>query len=368
MKTKAAVIYEPKSKFIIEELDLAEPSNGEILVEVKATGVCRTDEHVITGDEEHPFPCVLGHESAGIVKQVGRGVETIKEGDHVITVWMPSCGKCEPCRKGQGNLCVRGAGLFSGVLFDGKTKFKKNGEDIYHFLNVSGFSEYIIIPEDSAIVVDKQAPLDKICLLGCASTSGFGAATRTAKVEAASTASIYGFGGIGSGVLIGLVSSGADMIIVVDPNDWKEEVAIKMGATHFINPKKVDPVELTLELTNGVGVDYSFECWGSPETQAQVYNSLKNRGKGILLGGCDERINQIPIQPVSFPLTERQLMGSLYGSCTPAVEIPKFVSLFMHNKFDLDSVITKTFKLEEINDAFDAMRNGEVIRGIIKFD
>lgn len=194
MKTKAAVLYETGSEFVIEELELAEPSEGEVLVEVKASGVCRTDEHVIEGFMPNPLPAVLGHEGAGIVRKVGPGVETIKEGDHVIAVWMPSCGKCGPCRSGDGEVCVRGAGLFDGGLLDGKPRFSKDGKDIYHYLNVSSFSEYIILHEDSAIVVDKEAPFEKVCLLGCGITTGFGAVTKTAKVETASTASLYFLG------------------------------------------------------------------------------------------------------------------------------------------------------------------------------
>lgn len=368
MKTKAAVLYAPHSDFVIEELDLAEPTAGEILVEVKASGICRTDEHVIEGSMQNPLPAVLGHEGAGIVRQVGPGVETIKEGDHVIAVWMPSCGKCVPCRSGDGEVCERGANLFDGGLLDGKPRFSKDGKPIYHYLNVSSFSQYIVLPEDSAIVVDKNAPFEKVCLLGCGITTGFGAVTKTAKVEAASKASMYGFGGIGSGVLNGLVQSGADMIIVVDPNDWKKEVAMKMGATHFINPTKEDPVEKTLELTHGVGVDYSFECWGSTDTQAQVYNSLRNKGTGVFIGAPDTSLNSIPLNAFSFCVTQRKLMGSLYGSSVPKVDVPKFVSMFMHNKIDLYPVCSKTFKLEEINEGFEAMRKGEVMRGVIVFD
>jgi S-(hydroxymethyl)glutathione dehydrogenase/alcohol dehydrogenase len=226
----------------------------------------------------------------------------------------------------------------------------------------------MVIHEDAAVVIDKKAPFDRVCLLGCALTTGFGAATRTADVQAASTAVLYGLGGIGSGVLNGLVQSGADMIIVVEPLDWKEEVARKMGATHFINPKKEDPVKKILELTNGVGADYAFECWGSPETQAQCYNSIRNRGKAIYIGAPNMAINELPVNVFSFCVTERIVQGSLYGSVVPKVDVPKFVQMFLHGKFDLDSVVTKTFKLEEINEAFRAMHDGEVVRGVIKFD
>ncbi len=368
MKTKAAVIYGPHQDFVIEELDLAEPSDGEVLVEVKASGVCRTDEHIIEGSMQNPFPAVLGHEGAGIVRKVGPGVESIQEGDHVIAVWMPSCGKCGPCRSGDGEVCVRGANLFDGGLLDGKPRFSKDGKPVYHYLNVSSFSEYIILPEDSAIVVDKNAPFEKVCLLGCGITTGFGAVTKTAKVDAASNTALFGFGGIGSGVLNGLVQSGADMIIVVDPNDWKEDVAMEMGATHFINPKKEDPVEKIMELTYGVGVDYAFEAFGSTETQANVYNCLRNKGTGVYIGAPDTSINAIPLNAFSFCVTERKIMGSLYGSSVPHVEVPKFVSMFMHNKINLDPVVSKTFKLEEINQAFQDMRDGKVMRGVIVFD
>jgi S-(hydroxymethyl)glutathione dehydrogenase/alcohol dehydrogenase len=269
---------------------------------------------------------------------------------------------------GDGEVCVRGANLFDGGLLDGKPRFSQNGDPVYHYLNVSSFSEYIILPEASAIVVDKDAPFEKVCLLGCGITTGFGAVTKTAKATAASAASIFGFGGIGAGALNGLVQSGVDTIIVVDPNDWKKEIAMKMGATHFINPTKEDPVEKTLELTHGVGVDYSFECFGSTECQANVYNSLRNKGTGVYIGAPDTSINEIPLNAFSFCVTERKIMGSLYGSSVPKVDVPKFVSMFMKGKIDLDPVVTRTFKLEEINQAFQAMRNGEVMRGVIVFD
>ena len=368
MKTKAAVLYEHNTPFVIEELDLQDPSKGEVLVELKNTGICRTDEAAVTGSMVHPLPAVLGHEGGGIVRQVGPGVTSVKEGDHVVTVWMPSCGKCEPCRSGRGHLCVRGAGLLSGAMLDGKTRFKnKKGREIHHYFFLSAFSQYIVIPEESAVVINKEARLDRVCLLGCALTAGFGAVTRTANVEAGSKAALFGFGGIGSGVLNGLVQCGADMIIVVEPNDWKEKVARKMGATHFINPKKEDPVKKIMELTNGVGLDYTFECWGDVNVQAQCYNSLRNKGKAIFLGGPDQSINQIPIPGFTFCLTERIIMGSLYGSVVPQVDVPKFVSLYMHGKFELDSVVTKTFKLEDINKGFEALKNGEVVRGVITF-
>lgn len=368
MKTKAAVIYENNAPFEIEEVDLQEPSTGEILVELKATGICRTDEHAVTGSMPNPLPAVLGHEGAGIVKEIGPGVTTVKEGDHVVLVWMPACGICEYCRSGKAYICVRGAGLLSGFMLDGKTRFKKNGKDIHHYLLCSSFSEYVVVPEESAVVIDKEAPFKQTCLLGCALTTGFGGATRTAKVEAGSNAVIYGFGGVGSGALNGLVQSGADMIVVVDPNDWKEEVARKMGASHFINPKKEDPVEKIMELTNGVGVHYGFDCWGDVDVEAQAVNSIRNDGKAVFIGGPHAEMNTIPIHNLTFCMTEKMIMASLYGSCIPQVDVPKFVSMYMHGKFDLDTVITKTYTLEEINKGFEDLRNGDVIRGVIMFD
>lgn len=368
MKTKAAVLYEKNSPFKIEELDLQGPGEGQVLVELKATGICRTDEHALMGATVTPFPTVLGHEGGGIVREVGPGVTSIKEGDHVVTVWMPSCGRCEPCRKGLGHLCVRGADLFSGRMLDGKTLFKRNGQDVHHFMFLSAFSEFVVVEEDAAVVVDREARLDRVCLLGCALTTGFGAVTRTANFEAGSNAVIFGFGGIGSGVLNGLVQSGANMIIVVEPKEWKEEVATKMGATHFINPDKEDPVQKVLELTHGVGAGYAFECWGHEEVQAQCYNAIRNKGKAVFIGAVDEAVNSIPINNFSIINTEKIIMGSLYGSCVPMLEIPKYVSLYMRGKFDLDSVVTKTFPLEDINKGFEALRNGDVVRGVIKFD
>jgi S-(hydroxymethyl)glutathione dehydrogenase/alcohol dehydrogenase len=235
---------------------------------------------------------------------------------------------------------------------------------------LSAFSQFIVIPEESAVPVNKEARFDRICLLGCALTAGFGSVSRTANVEAGATTALWGFGGIGSGVLNGLKQTGAGMIIVVEPLEWKEAPARKMGATHFINPTKEDPVEKIMKLTNGIGVDYAFECWGGWDcsTQAQAYNSLRNRGTAIFLGAPDASLNSIPINGFSFCITEKIIKGSLYGSVVPLLDVPKFVDLYLTGKLDLDTVVTKMFKLEDINKGFDAMRNGEVIRGVLSFD
>ncbi|MFH1489891.1 MAG: zinc-binding dehydrogenase, partial [Pseudomonadota bacterium] len=225
-----------------------------------------------------------------------------------------------------------------------------------------------VIPEDGGVLIDKNARLDRVCLLACALATGYGAVTKTARVEGAANAAIFGFGGIGSGVLNGLVQSGADMIIVIDPNDWKEEVAKRMGATHFINPKKENPVDRILELTHGIGADYTFECYGDVHVQAQCYNALRNKGQAVFIGSSEQNLNEIPINGSTFMTTEKSILGSLYGSCVPQVDIPKFVSLYMHGKFDLDTPVTKTFAFEEINKGFEALRNGEVVRGVIDFD
>jgi S-(hydroxymethyl)glutathione dehydrogenase/alcohol dehydrogenase len=367
MKTKAAVLYDNNGTFQIEELDLQEPSTGEILVEMQATGICRTDEHVRQGSTHNPLPAILGHEGAGIVRQVGPGVETVKVGDHVITVWMPSCGKCGPCRSGLGHLCVRGADLFAGHMLDGKMRFSKNGKPIHHVMFLSAFSQYIVIPEEAGVVIDKDVRFDRVCLLGCALTSGFGAVVKTASVEAGSKVAVFGFGGIGAGVLNGLAQCGADMVIMIDPNDWKEEVARRMGVTHFFNPKKEDPVKRIMELTNGVGVDYAFECFGDTKVEGQCFQVIRNKGKAIFLGNPGQAADAIPLSPFEFCNNEKQIIGSLYGSCVPLVDVPKWVALYKRGKFDLDSVVTKTFKLDEINQGFQAMLNGDVIRGVIKF-
>jgi len=371
MKTKAAVVYEKEAPFVIEELELAAPKQGEVLVELVNTGICRTDNHAWDSSMSNPFPAVLGHEGAGIVREVGPGVTTCKVGDHVVTVWMPSCGKCEPCRSGMGNICVRGAHLQSGTLFDGKTRFKnKKGQEVFHWFMLSAFSQFIVVPEESAVPVNKEAPFEKICLLGCALTAGFGAATRTAMVEAGATAALWGFGGIGAGVLNGLKASTCRTIIVVDPLDWKEEPARKMGATHFINPLKEDPVEKIKEITWGRGVDYAFECWGGKDatTQAQCYHAIKNRGKAVYLGGPDKTVQSLPVDCLSFCLTDKTIVGSLYGWVVPLVDVPKFVDLYMAGKMDLDTPVSQVIKLEDINKGFDDMRNGRVIRSVIRFD
>ena len=367
MKTTAAVLYELDKPFEVTEIDLKEPSTGEVLVELEATGICRTDEHARVGSMPNPVPAVLGHEGAGVVKEVGPGVSSLKVGDHVVLVWMPACGKCEPCRSGLGQLCVRGAGLLEGFMLDGKTRMSKGGKDLHHYFFLSAFSKHVVVPEEGAVKITEKAALNRACLLGCALTAGFGAVTRTANQMAGCTGAVFGFGGIGSGAINGLKACNARTIIVVDPNDWKEEYARKMGADYFINPKKEDPVAAILDITNGIGVDSAYDAWGSVEVEGQCYSAIRNKGKAIYLGGPHHTENQIPINALSICLTEKQMLGSLYGSCVPQVEVPKFAELFAQGKMDLDTPVTKTWTLDQINEGFDAMRNGEVIRGVIEF-
>lgn len=369
IKTRAAVAWAAGKPLKIEEVDLAPPQKGEVLVRIVATGVCHTDAYTLSGDDpEGLFPAILGHEGAGVVEALGEGVTSVEVGDHVIPLYTPECGKCKFCLSGKTNLCqaIR-ATQGKGVMPDGSSRFSINGQPIYHYMGTSTFAEHTVVPEIALAKIPKEAPLDKVCLLGCGVTTGMGAVTNTAKVKAGDTVAVFGLGGIGLSVLIGAKMAKAGRIIAIDVNEDKFEIAKQLGATDVINPKNYDkPIqEVIVDLTDG-GVDYSFECIGNVDVMRSALECChKGWGESVIIGvaGSGQEISTRPFQLV----TGRVWRGTAFGGVKGRSQLPDYVQRYMNGEFELDTFITHTMKLEDINDAFDLMHEGKSIRSVVHF-
>lgn len=369
MKSRAAIAVAPGEPLIIDEIDVAEPQAGEVLVRIKATGVCHTDAYTLSGDDpEGLFPAILGHEGGGVVEAVGAGVTSVVPGDHVIPLYTPECGKCKFCTSGKTNLCqaIR-ATQGKGLMPDGTSRFSWNGKPLYHYMGTSTFSEYTVLPEIALAKISPEAPLDKVCLLGCGITTGIGAVHNTAKVEAGSSVAVFGLGGIGLSVVQGAVQAGASRIIGVDTNPAKFEMAAKMGATECINPSEYEkPIQdVLVELTDG-GVDYSFECIGNVQVMRSALECChKGWGESVIIGvaGSGQEIATRPFQLV----TGRVWRGTAFGGVKGRSELPGYVDKYMSGDIRIDEMVTHTFPLEEINKAFDLMHEGKSIRSVILF-
>ena len=369
MKSRAAVAFAPGKPLEIVEIDVAPPKAGEVLVKITHTSVCHTDAFTLSGDDpEGIFPAVLGHEGGGIVVEVGEGVTTLQPGDHVIPLYTAECGKCKFCLSGKTNLCqaVR-ATQGKGLMPDGTTRFFYQGKPIYHYMGTSTFSEYTVVPEISLARIDPQAPLEKVCLLGCGVTTGIGAVHNTAKVEPGATVAVFGLGGIGLAVIQGAVQAKAGRILAIDTNPAKFELARAMGATDCINPKDHPKSiqEVIVEMTDG-GVDYSFECIGNVDVmRAALECCHKGWGESIIIGvaGAGKEIRTRPLQLV----TGRVWRGSAFGGVKGRSQLPGMVQQAMRGEIDLDPFITHTLPLDRINEAFDLMHEGKSIRTVIHF-
>ncbi|WJG26828.1 S-(hydroxymethyl)glutathione dehydrogenase/class III alcohol dehydrogenase [Vibrio furnissii] len=369
IKSRAAVAWGPNQPLKMEEVDVMLPRKGEVLVRIVATGVCHTDAFTLSGDDpEGVFPAILGHEGGGIVDMVGEGVTSVAVGDHVIPLYTAECGECKFCKSGKTNLCsaVR-ATQGKGLMPDGTTRFYKDGEPIFHYMGCSTFSEYTVLPEISLAKVNKEAPLEEICLLGCGVTTGMGAVMNTAKVKEGDTVAIFGLGGIGLSAIIGARMAGASRIIGVDINESKFELAKQLGATDCINPQKFDqPIQdVIVEMTDG-GVDFSFECIGNVNVMRQALECChKGWGESVIIGvaGAGQEISTRPFQLV----TGRVWRGSAFGGVKGRSQLPGIVEQYMAGEFGLQEFITHTMPLEQINDAFDLMHKGESIRTVIHF-
>ena len=370
IKSKAAVAWGPGQALKIEEVDVMYPKAGEVMVKIVASGVCHTDAFTLSGDDpEGVFPAILGHEGGGIVHMVGEGVTSVKVGDHVIPLYTAECGKCKFCTSGKTNLCsaVRET-QGKGLMPDGTTRFYKDGEPIFHYMGCSTFSEYTVLPEISLAKVNKNAPLEEVCLLGCGVTTGMGAVLNTAKVQAGDTVAIFGLGGIGLSAIIGATMAGAARIIGIDLNESKFELAKKLGATDCINPKNFDkPIqEVIVEMTDG-GVDFSFECIGNVNVMRSALECChKGWGESIIIGvaGAGQEISTRPFQLV----TGRVWKGTAFGGVKGRSQLPGIVEQYLNGDFKLDHFITHTMGLEGINEAFELMHKGESIRSVIHFN
>jgi len=369
MDVKAAVAFEPGQPLKVETVQLAGPADKEVLIEIKATGVCHTDAYTLSGDDpEGLFPAILGHEGAGVVVEVGAGVTSLQPGDHVIPLYTPECRNCEYCLSGKTNLCqairiTQG----QGVMPDGTSRFSIDGEMIHHYMGTSTFANYTVLPEIAVAKIRKDAPFEKVCLIGCGVTTGLGAVINTAKVEPGANVVVFGLGGIGLNVIQAARMVGANMIVGVDLNPAKRVLAEKLGMTHFVNPQEVegDLVPYLVELTGG-GADYSFECIGNVKVMRQALECChKGWGVSVIVGvaGAGQEISTRPFQLV----TGRAWKGTAFGGAKGRTDVPKIVDWYMNGKINIDDLVTKVLPLAQINQAFELMHKGEVIRSVITF-
>ena len=369
MQVRAAVAHKAKEPLSIETVELEGPKSGEVLVEIKATGVCHTDAYTLSGaDPEGLFPAILGHEGAGIVADIGRDVTSLKKGDHVIPLYVPECRTCDYCTSGRTNLCqairvTQGKGLMP----DGTSRFRIGKEPLHHYMGTSTFAQYTVVPEIALAKVRKDAPFDKICYIGCGVTTGVGAVINTAKVRPGSTVVVFGLGGIGLNVIQGSRMVGATMIVGIDVNPARETLARKLGMTHFVNPRTVkgDLVAHLVELTNG-GTDYSFECIGNVETMRQALECChKGWGESTIIGVAPAGA-EIATRPFQL-VTGRVWRGTAFGGAKGRTDVPRIVDWYMSGKLNIDDLITHTRPLEKINEAFDLMHEGKSIRSVVMF-
>jgi S-(hydroxymethyl)glutathione dehydrogenase / alcohol dehydrogenase len=370
MKTRAAVAVGAGKPLEIHEVDLAGPSAGEVLIEIKATGICHTDAYTLSGkDSEGLFPSILGHEGAGIVREIGKGVTTLKVGDHVIPLYTPECRQCKTCLSRKSNLCTSiRATQGKGVMPDGTSRFSMGGKQLFHYMGCSTFSNFTVMPEIALAKIREDAPFDKVCYIGCGVTTGIGAVLYTAKVEAGANVAVFGLGGIGLNVIQGAKLVGADRIIGIDVNPGKRAMAEKFGMTHFINPKEVGNdkvVQAVVDATDG-GADYSFDCTGITQVMRQALECChRGWGQSIIIGVA-EAGQEIATRPFQL-VTGRVWKGTAFGGARGRTDVPRIVDWYMNGKIRIDELITHQMPLERINDAFDLMHEGKSIRSVVVY-
>jgi S-(hydroxymethyl)glutathione dehydrogenase/alcohol dehydrogenase len=369
MQTRAAVARAPGKILSLETVDIAGPKAGEVLVEIKATGICHTDEYTLSGaDPEGLFPAILGHEGAGIVVEVGSGVTTLKPGDHVIPLYTPECRNCKSCTSRKTNLCTAiRATQGKGVMPDGTSRFSCEGEPVMHYMGCSTFANFTVLPEIALAKVRKDAPFDKICYIGCGVTTGIGAVINTAKVQVGDNVVVFGLGGIGLNVIQGARMAGANMIIGVDINNNRKTIAEKFGMTHFVNPNEIgeDLVPYLVNLTDG-GADFSFECIGNVKLMRQALECChRGWGTSIIIGvaGAGQEISTRPFQLV----TGRTWKGTAFGGARGRTDVPKIVDWYMDGKINIDDLITHVLPFEKINEGFELLRSGSSIRTVLTY-
>ncbi len=366
MKIQAALLLEPNGRFVIEALDLQEPQAGEVLVKLAATGVCHSDWHVATGTTKHPLPCVAGHEGAGVVVAVGRGVTRVKEGDHVVLSWTPDCGECHYCQQGRPNLCETFTSpIWNGVMLDGTPRLSWNGQPVYHYCGTACFAQYTVVPQQSCVPVRRDVPLKVASLVGCAVATGVGAVLYTADVRPAQSVAVYGAGGIGLNIIQAAKLAGAHPIIAVDRTDAKLKIARQFGATHGALPD--DALETIRSLTSGRGAEHVFEAVGRPSVQEVALEAVAAGGT-LTLVGLAPMNTSTNLSGAAIVRQEKTVRGSYYGTVNPRRDFPMFLDWYAEGRLALDALVTREYRLEQINEAYSAMLTGEVGRGVIIFD
>jgi NDMA-dependent alcohol dehydrogenase len=349
----------------VEEVELGEPGPGEVEVRLAASGVCHSDWNVVTGATANPLPAVLGHEGAGVAGAVGDGVETVAEGDHVVLSWLPACGRCFYCSRGRQVLCdVAMADMFRGTLPGGTLRLSQNGDHLYHYSYLSAFAERCIVPEGCCVPIRKDAPLDVAALVGCAVMTGYGAAVTRARVCPGSAIAIFGVGGVGLSAIMGSRLAGAAAVVAIDPFPFRRETALELGATHALDPGSDDVTACLRDLTNGRGADAAIDSAGVPGVLAQAYAAVRRGGIVVAVGLPPEGATaELPASELARE--EKVITGSFYGSCSPQVDMPMVLDLYMDGHLPLDRLVSRTYPLEEINEAFAAMNAGDVARAVI---
>jgi S-(hydroxymethyl)glutathione dehydrogenase/alcohol dehydrogenase len=362
---RAAVLREVNEPLSVEDVELAEPGAGEVEVRLCAAGVCHSDWNVVTGATTNPLPAVLGHEGAGVVTRVGPGVEALAEGDHVVLSWLPACGRCFYCAQGRRVLCdVAMADMFRGTLPGGTLRLSHNGGPLYHYSYLSAFAERCVVPEGCCVRVRDDAPFEVAALVGCAVMTGFGAAVNRAQVGPGQVVAVFGAGGVGLSAVMGARYAGAQAVVAVDPVEFKRKTALELGATHALDPTSEDVVPALRELTAGRGADAALDTAGVPGIVAQAYASVRRGGTIVAVGLPAEGVTaNIPAS--DLPREEKVVTGSFYGSCDPQVDMPRVIDLYMDGRLPLDRLVSRTYPLDEINEAFAAMNSGEVVRAVI---
>jgi len=362
---KAAILYAVKQPLRVEDVRLDGPRDGEVLVRIGAAGVCHSDYHFMNGDLSIGLPCVLGHEGAGVVEEVGPGVTAVAPGDHVVLLFRPNCGHCEFCSQGRPALCWMAAQLRNtGHMLDGTSRLSREGEELKHFLGVSCFAERTVVPEQGVVPIPKDVPMEVAALTGCAVMTGVGAVMNTARVTPGAAVLVVGAGGVGLNCVMGAALVGAHPIIVADLVDAKLETAMDFGATHTVNAGTQDLVEGVRELTNGEGVDYSFEAIGNPKAMAQAFQALRRGGVATAVGIAPTG-SEVSVSAGELVYQEKTLKGSYYGSTRPQADMPRLLQLFRSGKLPIDRLISRRYSLDQVNEAYDALLAGEVARSVL---
>jgi S-(hydroxymethyl)glutathione dehydrogenase/alcohol dehydrogenase len=362
---RAAVLHGFNEALSVEDVGLDDPGPGEVLVRLHASGVCHSDWNTVTGATPNPLPCVLGHEGGGVVEAVGDGVTTVAAGDHVVLSWLPACGRCFFCAQGRQTLCPNATGgMLEGALPGGAIRLTLGGLPLHHYSFLSTFAERTVVPERSCVKIRADAPLDVAALVGCAVMTGIGAAINRAQVQPGSACVVFGAGGVGLSVILGCALAGARSIVAVDPLPGKRELALELGATHAIDPRSEDPIALARELTDGRGADYAFDSAGIPALLRTGFDTIRKGGTMVCIGLPPEG-SDTTLPATRLVRDEKVVTGTLYGSCRPHFDMPLVIDLFMEGRLPLDRLVSKTYELDAINEAFDDMKAGSVARGVI---